>query len=139
MPVGLSAGPTEILVIADHADDYAPGHLEISGRGAGLVVGTSAHYGSPFLGEETTVTYGDKASGTNHILPTNGAARYTGGLSVGKFTKTATYQRMDRDSNRSVGAASARISRLEGMEGHALAGDGRLHKYFPVEEFELRP
>ncbi|MBT5227334.1 MAG: histidinol dehydrogenase, partial [Proteobacteria bacterium] len=96
------------------------------------------NYGSLFLGEETTVTYGDKASGPNHILPTKGAARYSGGLSVGKFIKTVTWQRMNREANRDVGAVSARISRAEGMEGHALSGDDRLHKYFPDEQFELQ-
>ena len=75
--------------------------------------------------------------GPNHILPTKGAARYTGRLSVGKFIKTVTWQRMTRDANREVGAVSARISRSEGMEGHALSGDDRLHKYFPEEDFDL--
>lgn len=84
-----------------------------------------------------TVAYGDKASGPNHILPTKGAARYTGGLSVGKFIKTVTWQRTTREANRDVGAASARISRAEGMLGHALTGDDRLHKYFREEEFDL--
>ena len=96
-----------------------------------------SNYGSLFLGEETTVTYGDKASGPNHILPTKGAARYTGGLSVAKFIKTVTWQRMTREANRDVGAVSARISRAEGMEGHALSGDDRLKKYFPEETFNL--
>jgi len=79
-----------------------------------------------------------KASGPNHILPTKGAGKYTGGLSVGKFIKTVTYQRMSREANRGVGVASSRISRLEGMEGHALSGDVRLAKYFPDEEFDLK-
>ena len=68
------------------------------------------NYVSLFLGEDTTVSYGEKASGPNHILPTKGAARYTGGLSVGKFIKTITWQRMSREANRDVGAASARIT-----------------------------
>ena len=95
------------------------------------------NYGSLFLGEETTVAYGDKCSGTNHILPTKGAARYTGGLSVSKFIKVLTWQRMTPESNRDVGAVTARISRSEGMEGHARSGDDRLYKYFPGEEFDL--
>ena len=86
-------------------------------------------YGSLFLGEEVTVTYGDKASGTNHVLPTSGAARYTGGLSVHKFLKIVTWQRATRDGARPVAEASARISRVEGMEGHARAADVRLKKY----------
>ncbi len=119
------------------SDRYAPEHLEVHAIDLDWWLAYLRNYGSLFLGEETTVAYGDKASGPNHILPTKAAARYTGGLSVGKFIKTVTYQRMTREANRSVGVASARISRLEGMEGHALTGDDRLHKYFPDEVFEL--
>ena len=82
------------------------------------------------------MAFGDKCSGTNHILPTKGAARYTGGLSVGKFIKTVTYQRMSREANREVAAVTARISRLEGMEAHARTGDVRLKKYFPTDTFQ---
>lgn len=117
------------------SDRYAPEHLEVQAEDLDWWLASLSNYGSLFLGEETTVAYGDKCSGTNHILPTNRAARYTGGLSVGKFIKTVTYQRMSRDANRSVGAVAARISREEGMEGHALTGDDRLAKYFPEESF----
>ena len=120
------------------SDIYAPEHLEVHTKDLEWWLAELSNYGSLFLGEETTVTYGDKASGPNHILPTKGAARYSGGLSVGKFIKTVTWQRMNREANRDVGAVSARISRAEGMEGHALAGDDRLHKYFPEEQFELK-
>jgi sulfopropanediol 3-dehydrogenase len=119
------------------SDEYAPEHLEVHASDLDWWLARLRNYGSLFLGEETTVAYGDKASGPNHILPTKGAARYTGGLSVGKFIKTVTWQRMTRDANRDVGAASARISRAEGMLGHALTGDDRLHKYFREEEFDL--
>ena len=119
------------------SDAYAPEHLEVQADGLDWWLGRLRNYGSLFLGEETTVTYGDKSSGPNHILPTKGAARYTGGLSVAKFIKTVTWQRMTRDANRVVGQASARISRAEGMEGHAYAGDDRLAKYFPGEHFDL--
>ena len=119
------------------SDEYAPEHLEVHAGDLDWWLGNLRNYGSLFLGEETTVAYGDKASGPNHILPTKGAARYTGGLSVGKFIKTVTWQRMTREANRDVGAASARISRAEGMLGHALTGDDRLHKYFQDEEFKL--
>ncbi len=88
-------------------------------------------------GEETTVAFGDKCSGTNHILPTRGAGHYTGGLSVHKFIKIVTTQRMTRDATREMAAVTARISRLEGMEGHARTGDIRLQKYFPGEDFIL--
>ena len=119
------------------SDKYAAEHLELQCEDLDWWVNNLSNYGSLFVGEETTVTYGDKCSGTNHILPTKGAARYTGGLSVGKFIKTVTSQRMTAEANREVGAAAARISRLEGMEGHARAGDDRLSKYFPNEEFDL--
>ena len=121
------------------SDKYAPEHLEIQAEDLDWWLENLSNYGSLFLGEETTVAYGDKCSGTNHILPTSGAAKYTGGLSVGKFLKTVTYQKMDRDANRSVGSVTARISRLEGMEAHAFTGDDRLAKYFPDEEFQLTP
>lgn len=121
------------------SDEYAPEHLEVHAEELDWWLTRLTNYGSLFLGEETNVTYGDKSSGPNHILPTKGAARYTGGLSVSKFIKTVTWQRMTRDANKQVGATSARISRAEGMEGHAYAGDDRLAKYFPDEKFELQP
>jgi len=133
----------EVVLVDDRdeavrvSDRYAPEHLEVQAADLDWWLRSLRNYGSLFLGEETTVAYGDKASGPNHILPTKGAARYTGGLSVGKFIKTVTWQRMTREANRDVGAASARISRAEGMLGHALTGDDRLHKYFREEEFDL--
>jgi sulfopropanediol 3-dehydrogenase len=119
------------------SDSYAAEHLEVHAKDLDWWLKSLSNYGSLFLGEETTVAYGDKASGPNHILPTKGAARYTGGLSVGKFIKTVTYQRMSREANAGVGVASARISRLEGMEGHARTADCRLAKYFPDKQFDL--
>ncbi|MGD2171901.1 MAG: histidinol dehydrogenase [Gammaproteobacteria bacterium] len=119
------------------SDEYAPEHLEVQCEDLDWWLGNLTNYGSLFLGEETTVAYGDKCSGTNHILPTKGAARYTGGLSVSKFIKVLTWQRMTPESNRDVGAVTARISRSEGMEGHARSGDDRLYKYFPGEDFDL--
>ena len=115
------------------SDEYAAEHLEVHTARDGWYTDTLRNYGSLFIGEETTVTYGDKCSGTNHILPTKGAAHYTGGLSVHKYMKVVTTQRMTREANREVGQAAARISRLEGMEAHARAGDARLRKYFPGE------
>ena len=91
------------------------------------------------MGEETTVAFGDKSSGPNHVLPTSGAARYTGGLSVHKYMKLVTWQRASRDGVKPVAEAAARISRLEGMEGHARTADIRLEKYFPDESFDLTP
>ena len=119
------------------SDRYASEHLEVHGQNLDWWLENLHNYGSLFLGEETTVSYGDKCSGTNHILPTKGAARYTGGLSVAKFIKVLTYQRMSQQANREVGAVTARISRAEGMEGHARSGDDRLYKYFPEQEFDL--
>ncbi len=118
------------------ADDYANEHVEVQADDLDWWLANLHNYGSLFLGEETTVTYGDKTSGPNHILPTRGAARYTGGLWVGKFIKTVTYQRMTREANSRIGRVAARISRVEGMEAHALAGDVRLQKYFPGQPLE---
>ena len=115
--------------LCEISDKYAPEHLEVQAENLNWWLDKLKNYGSLFLGEETTVAYGDKCSGTNHILPTKGAAKYTGGLFVGKFIKTVTFQRMTKESNKEVGAAAARISRLEGMEAHARTGDARLRKY----------
>jgi len=122
--------------VAQQSDIYSAEHLEVQAEDYDWWLKRLRNYGSLFLGEETTVAFGDKCSGTNHILPTKGAARYTGGLSVGKFIKTVTYQRMSREANREVAAVTARISRLEGMEAHARTGDVRLKKYFPTDTFQ---
>jgi len=122
--------------IAALSDRYAPEHLEVHARDLDWWLGRLTCYGSLFLGEETTVAFGDKTSGPNHILPTKGAARYSGGLSVHKFLKTVTWQRMTRAANREVAQVTARISRLEGMEAHARTADDRLAKYFPAESFD---
>lgn len=119
------------------SDRYASEHLQVMADDLDWWLARLRNYGSLFLGEETTVAYGDKCSGPNHILPTKGASRYSGGLSVGKFIKTVTWQRLDRGASRVVGQVAARISRLEGMEGHARTGDVRLRKYFPQEQFDL--
>ena len=122
--------------VAAASDRYAPEHLEVHARDLDWWLARLTCYGSLFLGEETTVAFGDKTSGPNHILPTKGAARYSGGLSVHKFVKTLTWQRMTRDANRDIAQVTARISRLEGMEAHARTADDRLAKYFPDERFE---
>ena len=115
--------------IASISDEYAPEHLELQTQNLDWYHKRLKNYGSLFIGEETTVAYGDKCSGTNHILPTKGAGKYTGGLFVGKFIKTLSFQRMSKESTKTVGAACARISRYEGMEAHARTGDSRLRKY----------
>jgi len=132
----LCSSDKEIIQISD---SYAPEHLEIQTKNNEWFRDHLNNYGSLFVGEETTVAFGDKCSGTNHILPTKGAGRYTGGLSVHKFIKVVTTQRMTKLANRDVAAVTARISRLEGMEAHALTGDARLAKYFPDETFQLQP
>ena len=115
--------------MASISDEYAPEHLEVQTKKDKWFHERLKNYGSLFIGEETTVAYGDKCSGTNHILPTKGAGKYTGGLFVGKFIKTLSFQRMTKESTKEVGAADARISRYEGMEAHARTGDVRLRKY----------
>ncbi|WP_343211638.1 histidinol dehydrogenase (plasmid) [Aliisedimentitalea scapharcae] len=133
----------EVIVCADReemaatSDEYAPEHLTVQAEDLDWWLNRLTCYGSLFLGEETTVSYGDKAAGTNHVLPTSGAANYTGGLSVHKYMKIVTWQRATREGSKPVAEATARISRLEGMEGHARAADVRLAKYFPDETFDL--
>ncbi|MCL4135401.1 UNVERIFIED_CONTAM: hypothetical protein GTU68_029934 [Idotea baltica] len=133
----------EVILCSDReematvSDEYAPEHLTVQAEDLDWWLNRLTCYGSLFLGEETTVSYGDKATGTNHVLPTSGAASYTGGLSVHKYMKIITWQRATRDGSKDVALATARISRLEGMEGHARAADVRLAKYFPDETFDL--
>ena len=133
----------EVMVVPDRemlarvADDYAPEHLHVQAADLDWFLGRLQCYGSLFLGEETTVAFGDKSAGPNHVLPTSGAARYTGGLSVHKYMKLVTWQRATRDGAKPIAEATARISRLEGMEGHARTADIRLEKYFPDETFDL--
>ena len=115
--------------MATVSDKYAPEHLEVHAENLDWWLKRLKNYGSLFLGEETTVAYGDKCSGPNHILPTKGAGRYTGGLYVGKFIKCLTFQRMSKAANKIVGATAARLARAEGMEAHARTGDIRLKKY----------
>ncbi len=122
--------------VVEVSDRYASEHLEVHARNLEWWLANLTCYGSLFLGEETTVAYGDKASGPNHVLPTKGAGRYSGGLSVHKFMKTLTWQRMTREAARDIGEVTARISRLEGMEAHARTADDRLAKYFPQQRFE---
>ncbi|HZY56691.1 MAG TPA: histidinol dehydrogenase, partial [Rubrobacteraceae bacterium] len=102
------------------SDEYAPEHLEVQTRDPDWFLDHLTNYGSLFLGEHSTVAYSDKAIGTNHILPTNGAARYTGGLLGGKFIKTVTYQKVSAEGTEQVAPASAAISDAEFFYGHAL-------------------
>ena len=125
-----------VAVVADDAeaialaDEYAPEHLEVQVAPAKLdaYLAGLTNYGSLFLGAEATVVYGDKAVGTNHVLPTMGAARYTGGLWVGKFLKTCTYQRMTAEGTRAIAPAAAAISDAEQFAGHAITARMRLRR-----------
>ena len=133
----------EVVLCADReemaatSDRYAPEHLTVQAEDLDWWLDRLTCYGSLFLGNETTVAFGDKASGPNHVLPTSGAAKYTGGLSVHKYMKLVTWQRSNKDAMKSVAEATARISRLEGMEAHARSADIRLQKFFPEETFDL--
>lgn len=112
------------------ADDYAFEHVQILTAEPRRALDEMKHYGALFLGEGTCVSYGDKSIGTNHVLPTRGAARYTGGLWVGKFLRTVTYQEVtDSESSAFFGELTGRAARVERFEGHARSGDVRAAKY----------
>ncbi|MEO7586489.1 MAG: histidinol dehydrogenase [Arachnia sp.] len=111
------------------SDDYASEHLQLQVADAAWYEARLRNYGTVFSGEETTVAYGDKAAGTNHTLPTNGAARYTGGLWVGSFVKVCTYQRLSPSASVRVGLHTSAISTAERMFGHAASADIRVEKY----------
>jgi sulfopropanediol 3-dehydrogenase len=125
-----------LVMVADDAgeavrlsDEYAPEHLELHVRDTAFYESRLASYGSLFVGEETTVAYGDKAIGTNHILPTSRAARYTGGVWVGKFLKTCTYQRMSPAASREVGEVTERQCVRERMLAHGITARVRVERY----------
>jgi sulfopropanediol 3-dehydrogenase len=111
------------------SNDYAPEHLEVMTASNEYFVANLTNYGSLFIGEESTVAYGDKGIGTNHTLPTGRAARYTGGLWVGKFIKTLTYQRLTPEASRRVAPIMGRMCAAEGMLAHQATADIRFHRY----------
>jgi sulfopropanediol 3-dehydrogenase len=141
MPTLDFAGPAwrdhgQVIVVEDLdaayvlADSFASEHVQILTRNPREALDRMRNYGALFLGEGTCVSYGDKVIGTNHTLPTRGAARYTGGLWVGKYLKTVTYQEVtDRASSALLGELCGRASRVELFEGHARSGDTRVAKY----------
>ena len=110
---------------ASVCDDYAPEHLQVLAAGLAWWRSRLRNYGSLFLGPNTNVTFGDKTSGPNHILPTGRAARYTGGLNALKFVKQLTWQELTPEAAAVESPIAARVSRLEGMEGHARSADLR--------------
>lgn len=121
------------------ADEYAFEHVQILTANPREALTRMRHYGALFLGEGTCVSYGDKTIGTNHVLPTRGAARYTGGLWVGKYLRTVTYQEVtDTASSAMLGEVTGRASRVERFEGHARSGDVRVAKY-RGEHFDWMP
>ncbi|HEV8401810.1 MAG TPA: histidinol dehydrogenase [Candidatus Limnocylindrales bacterium] len=150
MPTRDYAGPAwrdhgQVVVVEDLdqayalADDFAFEHVEILTADPREALARLRNYGALFLGEGTTVSYGDKVIGTNHVLPTRSGARYTGGLWVGKYLKTVTYQEItNTDSSAALGELCGRASRVERFEGHARAGDVRVAKY-TGEDFDWMP
>lgn len=111
------------------SDKYAPEHLEVMTSDNAYYLERLRNYGSLFLGEESTVAYGDKGVGTNHTLPTGRAARYTGGLWVGKFVKTVTYQYLTKDASRRIAPIMGRMCEIEGMLAHKITADVREKRY----------
>ena len=111
------------------ANDLSSEHVQVMTRNPDYFLQHMTNYGALFLGEETNVSYGDKVIGTNHTLPTNGAARYTGGLWVGKFIKTCTYQKVTKEASVKVGEYCSRLCALEGFAGHQAQADIRVRRY----------
>lgn len=111
------------------ADEIASEHVEILTRAPNYFLENMSNYGALFLGPETNVAYGDKVIGTNHTLPTKKAGRYTGGLWVGKFIKTVTYQRVTEAASARIGEYGSRLCDLEGFMGHKEQCDLRVRRY----------
>lgn len=111
------------------SDEWAPEHLEVQTKDWKYFLDHCKNYGSVFLGEETTVAYGDKTIGTNHVLPTMKAARYTGGLSVGKFVKTVTFQYASKDASYKIADVCERACNYENMLAHGISCKVRKEKY----------
>ena len=116
----------EMLQVADEA---AAEHVQVMTRDSDYFFQNLTNYGALFLGPETNVSYGDKVVGTNHTLPTRGAARYTGGLWVGKFLKTCTWQRLTEEASLEIGEYCSRLCALEGFMGHKAQADIRVERY----------
>jgi len=126
------------------ADGFASEHVQVLTREPRRALDAMTNYGALFLGEGTCVSFGDKVIGTNHVLPTRGASRYTGGLWVGKYLKTVTYQEVtDTGSSAALGELCGRAARVESFEGHARSGDIRAAKFggasLPWTDHEFTP
>jgi sulfopropanediol 3-dehydrogenase len=111
------------------ADVIASEHVQVMTRDPDYFLENMSNYGALFLGQETNVSYGDKVIGTNHTLPTKKAARYTGGLWVGKFIKTCTFQRVTPEASAMVGEYCSRLCAVEGFAGHKEQADIRVRRY----------
>ena len=112
------------------ADEIASEHVQVMTDDDQYFSENMQNYGALFIGPRTNVAYGDKAIGTNHTLPTQGAARYTGGLWVGKFLKTCTYQRVESDAASAlVGRYCSRLCAIENFDGHQAQADIRVERY----------
>jgi sulfopropanediol 3-dehydrogenase len=125
----------EIRLVADRkemrreADAIACEHVEVLTREPRWFLQNLSNYGALFLGPETNVAYGDKVVGTNHTLPTRGAARYTGGLWVGKFLKTCSYQQLTPEASAFIGEYGSRLCAIERFWGHKEQADLRVRRY----------
>ena len=111
------------------ADFLASEHVQVMTQDPDYFLNNMTNYGALFLGRETNVSYGDKVVGTNHTLPTNKAGRYTGGLWVGKFIKTCTYQKLTEEASLEIGEYCSRLCALEGFSGHKEQADIRVRRY----------
>ena len=145
LPTGETAGAAwrdygQVIVCDDYgemvqvADDIASEHVQVMTRDPQYFLDNMTNYGALFLGPETNVSYGDKVIGTNHTLPTKRAGRYTGGLWVGKFIKTHTYQRVTEEASVEIGKYCSRLCALEGFAGHKEQADIRLRRYAGINE-----
>ena len=130
----------QVIVCEDYkemlsvADKIASEHVQVMTKNSDYFLNNMTNYGALFLGPETNVSYGDKVIGTNHTLPTKGAGRYTGGLWVGKFIKTHTYQRITEAAAVEVGEYCSRLCELEGFAGHKEQADIRLRRYAGINK-----
>ena len=111
------------------ADELAYEHVQVMTEDPDYFLDNMTNFGAMFVGPETNVSYGDKVVGTNHTLPTNKAARYTGGLWVGKFIKTCTYQRLTEEASHHIGEYCSRLCAVEGFAGHKAQADIRVERY----------
>ncbi len=115
--------------MAGTGNELAFEHVRILTGNPDYYLDNMSSYGALFVDHETNVAYGDKVMGTNHTLPTGRAARYTGGLRVGKFIKTCTYQRVSPSASAKVGEVCSRLCALEGFRGHKARADLRVRRY----------